>query len=363
MLFDSTSRRELASSFGATLVVILTIVITIMLIRTIAQAAGGVVAPQDVALLLGYTALGQLPTMLALSLFIAVVLTLGRIYRDSEMAIWMGAGLGLSHFVAPVLRMASPVLLVISVLVVFVWPWGNRSSVELRDRYQQRSDLSRIAPGVFQISRDGRRVFFIDRDSAISGDGQNVFIMAEGGDVEAVTSARSGRLVPDRGERMLQLRDGERVEINRRSGERTIAGFSTYRVLASDSAVRRIDNPAPKTLDTVDLIASPAPRNVGELAWRLGLVLASANLLLLGIGLSAVNPRRATNWNLMFSLLTFIVYFNLLNLSQAWIGSGRFAFGPTLIAVHGGAFVVACTLLWWRDHAAVWQAPWRRQPR
>ena len=45
MLFDSTSRRELAGSFGGTLVVILTIVITIMLIRTIAQAAGGDVAP------------------------------------------------------------------------------------------------------------------------------------------------------------------------------------------------------------------------------------------------------------------------------------------------------------------------------
>ena len=86
MLFDSTVRRELARSFGATLVVILTIVITMMLIRTLGQAAGGAVAPPDVVLLLGYTALGHLPTMLALSLFIAVVVSLGRMYRESEMA-------------------------------------------------------------------------------------------------------------------------------------------------------------------------------------------------------------------------------------------------------------------------------------
>ena len=69
MLFDSTLRRELARNFGGTLVVILTIVLTILFIRTLGQAAVGRVDPQDVALLLAYIALGNLPTMLALSLF------------------------------------------------------------------------------------------------------------------------------------------------------------------------------------------------------------------------------------------------------------------------------------------------------
>ena len=104
MLFDSTVRRELARGFGATLVVILTIVLTMFLIRTVGQAASGSIAPQDVVLLLGYVALGHLPTMMALSLFIAVVVTLGRMYRDSEMAIWFASGVGLSRFVRPVLR-------------------------------------------------------------------------------------------------------------------------------------------------------------------------------------------------------------------------------------------------------------------
>ena len=67
--------------------------------------------------------------------------------------------LGISH--SPKLLLAWPVLLVVAMLVLFVWPWGNRNSLELRDRYQQRSDLSRVTPGVFQASRDGQRVFFI----------------------------------------------------------------------------------------------------------------------------------------------------------------------------------------------------------
>ena len=74
MVFDSTVRRELARGFAATLVVILTIVITMLLIRTVGQAAKGQIAPQDVVLLLGYVTLGYLPLMLALSLFVAIVI-------------------------------------------------------------------------------------------------------------------------------------------------------------------------------------------------------------------------------------------------------------------------------------------------
>ena len=84
MLFDSTLRRELARNFGATLVVILTIVLTMLLIRTLGRAAGGEIAPQEVVLFLGYIALGHLPTMLALSLFISVVATLSPVTTSTS---------------------------------------------------------------------------------------------------------------------------------------------------------------------------------------------------------------------------------------------------------------------------------------
>ena len=110
MLFDRSLRKDLGRSFGATLVVILVIVITSFLVRALNQAAGGDIAPQDVALLLGYAGLQHLPTLLTLSLFIAVVSTLTRLYRDSEMVVWLSSGLGLTRFVGPVLRSAAPVL-------------------------------------------------------------------------------------------------------------------------------------------------------------------------------------------------------------------------------------------------------------
>jgi lipopolysaccharide export system permease protein len=353
MLFDSTVRKELARGFGATLVVILTIMLTYFLIRTVGQAASGAIAPQDVVLLMGYVMLQHLPTMLALSLFVATVITLGRMYRDSEMVIWFSSGVGLARFVRPALRMAWPVLLVVALLVLFAWPWGNRSSLELRERYQQRGDLSRVTPGVFQSSGDGRRVFFVERDSADGVNARNVFILSRQDHAESVTSARSGRLETEGDQRLLVLERGQRNDVDLKSGEHGLSSFETYRVLASEKASRSAENRSPRLVPTIELLRNPLPRHQGELAWRFGLLLGAANLLLLGIGLAATNPRRASNWNLLFALLAFFVYYNLVNLSQAWVAGERLGMGAALLVLHGGVFLLAMALIWWRDHAAV----------
>ena len=350
MLFDSTLRRDLARSFGATLVVILTIVLTMMLIRTLGQAALGRVAPQDVVLLLGYTALGHLPTMLALSLFIAVVATLGRMYRDSEMSIWFASGVGLTRFVRPVLRMSWPVLLVVGLLALFVWPWVNKRSAEMKERYERRSDLSRVAPGQFQTSSDGHRVFFIERDSEDGRTGRNVFILSTQGDAESVTSARSGHIALDGDDRFLVLERGQRNEQHLRGGSKTLSRFEGYRVLAGERLLSGVDDLPPNARRSIDLLRQPSARHQGELVWRLGLLLGAANLLLLGLGLSATNPRRASNWNLLLALLTFVVYYNIINLTQSWVASAKVSMGVALVAAHGSAFLLALMLLWWREH-------------
>ena len=157
MLFDSSIRKELARSFGATLVVLVTVVMTMMLIRTLGQASKGSVSPSDVMLVMGFTVLGQLPTILSLSLFVSIVATLSRMYRDSEMVIWFASGRGLISLLPPLLRFAWPVMLVVSLLSLAVWPWANQQNAALRDRFEQRSDLSRVAPGQFRESSSGQR--------------------------------------------------------------------------------------------------------------------------------------------------------------------------------------------------------------
>ncbi len=143
----------------------------------------------------------------------------------------------------------------IGLLLVFAWPWGNRNSRELRDRYEQRSDLARVAPGVFQSSSDGSRVFFIERDGADAVNARNVFVLQTRNGIESVTSARSGRLELSGDDRFLVLDNGQRSDVNAntaRDHARALrqlprAGRSTQRCASANEL-------PPKATATLDLL-------------------------------------------------------------------------------------------------------------
>jgi len=234
-----------------------------------------------------------------------------------------------------------------------VWPWVNQRSTELKERFARRSDLSRVAPGQFQTSADGGRTFFIERDAQDGRIGRNVFILATTPEAESVTSAHQGHIEFEGADRFLVLDRGQRNEQNQRTGEHTLARFGQYQVLAGERVLSSVEKLPPKARPTRELLREATGPEQGELAWRLGLALGAVNLMLMGIGLSAANPRRASNWNMLLALLTFIVYFNLITLSQAWVAAGRMGLGTALLGIHGGALLLSLALLWWRDQGSV----------
>lgn len=359
MLFDTSVRRELARSFGATLVVLMTIVLTLGLVRTVGAAAQGRVSAQDVLLLLGFSGISQLAPLLALSMFIAVVHTMGRLWRDSEMVIWNSAGLPLQRFMRPVARMSWLVCLAVAALVLFVTPWMNRQAAELVLRYAERSDLSRVTPGVFQLSRDGRSVFFIERDrdeaQASPTRARSVFIHSQGDHRETLTTAQSGELELRPDGRYLSLSQGHRVDRQADDAQSSQASFARAWVRIGDAPAASRADVTPKTMATWDLLQLPSPEAQGELAWRMGLAFASMNLLVLGVVLSVSNPRKPSQWGVLFALLTFVVYFNLINLSQSWVQSERLPLWGGLLVLHGGVAVLAWAMLWWRSQAIGWR--------
>ncbi len=358
MLFHSSIRKELARSFGATLVALITIVMTMMLIRTLGQASKGSVNPSDVMLVMGYTVLGYLPTILTLSLFIAVVASLSRMYRDSEMVIWFGAGRGLAFLLTPLFRFAWPVLLVVAALALFVWPWTNQQIQDMKDRYEQRGDLERITPGQFQESASGNRVFFIDKDSPDNRTGNNVFISAVDHGKEAVTSARSARVDTVGNDRFLMLSNGQRLESNVGQAELKVSEFREYGTLIGTHTQSSSDTVPPRARSTMGLLRDPTALNKGEFGWRIGLAFASMNFVIMALALANGNPRSTRGGGLMFALFAFVIYFNLLNVGQSWVGSGKVPFGLFTVGLHGGIFVLSVGWMFARHHHWSWRSLW-----
>jgi lipopolysaccharide export system permease protein len=238
--------------------------------------------------------------------------------------------------------------------MVWVWPWSNQQSNDIRTRYEQRSDVMRASPGQFQTSADGHRVFFVEKaGDEQTGGGRNVFIVSDLPEKESVAVSESGKVETEGNERVLVLGSGHLQQVDKQTGEHTHVGFEHYRVHVGETSTPSSGTPSPRVLATVDLLRLGGPLNLGEFTWRVGLIAGAGNLLLLGIGLSSTNPRRASNWSLVFALLAFIIYYNLLNLTQAWVTSGRLSMPVAIVGLHGGAFVAGLVLLWWRDHASV----------
>jgi len=131
-------------------------------------------------------------------------------YRDSEMAVWFSSGQSLVSFLRPLMRFSWPIMVVIAVLALLVWPWANQQIVQLRAQYEQRGDVDRIAPGEFQESSDGSRVFFIDRDRNSDLEASNVFIVTNEEKKDTVTTAKSAHLEVQENARVAVLNDGQR---------------------------------------------------------------------------------------------------------------------------------------------------------
>jgi len=357
MLFHSSLRKELSRSFGATLVVMVTIVMTMTLIRTLGQANRGSVNPQEILMVMGYTVLGYLPPVLTLCLFIAIVGTLSRMYRDSEMVIWFSAGRGLSSLLKPLFSFAWPILLGVAALALLIWPWANQQTQELRDRYISRGDLERVAPGQFQESASGNRVFFLDKDTPDNKSGKNIFISSVDNGRQTITSARTGRVVAQGDAQFLLLSNGQRLETELESGQLKVSEFQEMGNRVGAAQLGSGDSPA-KTRSTLALIADPTPANRGELAWRLGLALAAANFVVIAVTVSSVNPRAGRSGNLLFALFAFVVYYNLLNLGQSWISTGRASLPAFMLVLHGGVFLLG--VLWLGKQHNSWT--WPRRP-
>jgi lipopolysaccharide export system permease protein len=341
MLFHSSLRKELSRSFGATLVVLVTVVMTMTLIRTLGQASRGSFNPSDVTLVMGYTVLAYMPTLLTMSLFISIIATLSRMYRESEMVIWFCSGKGLSALLPPLMRFAWPIFAVVAALALLVLPWSNQRVDNLKEQYEQRGDLDRVEPGQFQESGNGNRVFFVEKATEGQVTGSNVFIASTERGKETVTSARSGRIELLPQGQFLMLNNGQRLERVVGTSDLKVSDFELYGAqIGSDTPASQMQSQV-NTQPTMALLQNLTPAHLGELSWRLGLLFAAINFVIIGVAISSVNPRVNKSVNVVFALFIFVVYYNLLNLGQSWIASGLLSFAAYMLLLHGVVFVLA----------------------
>ncbi|HSN63181.1 MAG TPA: LPS export ABC transporter permease LptF [Azonexus sp.] len=358
MIFERAARRELAQAASGIGVALLAILLSTQLIRLLKEAAGGKIAPEAVVSLLGFAALNFMPILLSLTLFVSILLTLSRVYRDSEMVVWISCGQPLTAWIRPVLKFALPIVVAIAVLSGFLSPWANYNTAEYKQRLAARSDVSQVSPGAFREAKRGQRVFFVESVAADATHVGNVFVASmQEGKLGVVMSDTGYQEVAPNGDKFVVLENGRRYEVEPGTPQFKVMEFERYKVRTEDGEAKPSDR-SPNRLPITELVLETSKQARGELLWRIGMPVSAIILALLAIPLSYVNPRAGRSANMLIAILVYAIYSNMISVSQAWVAQGKLSFGVGVWLAHA-VMLVPLLLLFYKR--IVVRMPWQRR--
>lgn len=337
--------RELLGVFVMVLLVLFLVAVGGRFIGYLQDAAIGKYGAGSLMRLLGLRLPEIVQLLLPFALFIAVLLTLGRLYAEQEMAVLLGGGASTAHL----LRWLGPVTLLVAVVVgllsTTLTPQANAALITQLWSERLDRDFANLSPGVFHVYAGGDRVSYAD---AVVEDGtllESVFLAErQGGTAVATVRAERGSQFVDEttGSRFLLLEAGSRFE--GRIGERG------YRVVEFERMGQRIevDTTPTRTADVSALsmrelrdLRSPAA--AAELGWRLSLPVLTVITVLIGVGLARVKPRQGRFARLLPGLGVFVLYYLALTLVQNQLLEG----GWSMLVSYWPVHAVFAVLAWW----------------
>ncbi len=359
-LFHRALVLEFAGNGVLVFATLLGIVVISQLIRFLGEAVSGKLAADGVLALLGFSALNYLPVLLSMSLFISILLTLSRCYRDSEMVVWFCAGIGLTRWIRPVLWYAVPVVLVIALLSLVLSPWALKKADDYKSKLESRDEVATITPGVFRESGQSDRVYFVERADAGTGQVGNIFVRSvQNGQLGTMVARKGFQETLPNGDRFLVLLNGTRYEGTPGQLDYRIVEFERY-AMRIEGAVAKQQLPSVRTLTTQALWRNPTTWNLSELEWRLGLPISAAVLALLAIVLSYVNPRAGRSLNMVLAMVLYMLYSNMISVTNAWVGQGKLSPGIGLWGIHALMLLITALLFYWRMTLFSWRRVFKK---
>ncbi|WP_071058229.1 LPS export ABC transporter permease LptF [Pelistega sp. MC2] len=356
-LFKRSVVAEILSHAGVVFSTLIVVWLSVLLVRLLGQAAEGIIGADIVVAISAFSSITALPIILIVSLFIAILTTISRNYREQEMFVWFSSGISLLNWIRPVLRVGLPVAILIAILTVVSSPWAYRQIEEYRQRYAQRSDLSKVTMGQFLETAQGQKVFFIEPSSNPDYETGKVFArdMTKKGVISIINAdhAKFSRN-EETGERFIELEKGSRYDATLNSPEFKISTFDHLKMRIenekkmSESQIRASSLNQLKARPLEKLIADNNKKSDSQLMWRFSLPLAALNLALLAIPLGAVNPRLGKSGNVIIAAIVGLLYMNILNMMRGWIAAGKIGLWTGLVSVNGGVLLLVIFLFWWK---------------
>jgi lipopolysaccharide export system permease protein len=340
--------REVTVAWVAVTGILLLILVGNQLAQVLGQAASGRLPRDVVFALIALTSVQNLTVLIPVGLLLGIVMALGRMYHESEMAAVRAGGIGPGRLYVPIFMLGIAVTAANSWFALEAAPRAFAKAQSIRFEALREAEIGELEPGRFQSFAGGSAVFYAESADA-DGTLHRVFVQRRvDGRVELAVAARARHEIYENGRlHVIVLYDGERYE--------GIPGKPEFRriVFAEHGIPIRLPDPKSKAgrveaRSTPDLWRSPGRAEQAELQWRLSLPVMALLLTLLAVPLSELHPRQGRYARLGLAILLYFLYSNLISAARTMVEKGTLPAFPGVWTVHLVLLVGTLVLLYRR---------------
>ena len=325
MLIHRYITKEILQTFFAVLLVVLLIFLGRYFSRFLADAAAGELSGTIIMDMLILRTLAGVGDLMLFSLYLAVLLTFGRLYKDNEMTALSSSGVSIGQIAWMVFVVAIGFATVIATFSLWLSPLANQKAIEIQKLAQRTSPLEGLVPGQFNQLGRGKLVFYVENISADGNTLNNVFVQhqTEQQSTDVFSAEKAFQHVDQQtGERYLILVNGYQYQ-----GTVGEAQFKVHRYERNAIRLEQQEDRdlklRPRTMSLDRLWESGGAKEMVELSSRVNVIVTAVLLPLLGLLLSKTTPRQGRFARVFIAILAYAIYVNLLNISRAWIEQGK----------------------------------------
>ena len=340
--------RQVLMLLAAVFIVIGLVIFGNQLVLVVMESIEEGIPTVDLLPLAGFNMIRDVPLILSLSLFLAIILAISKLYKDSEAIVMNSLGVGDKHFMV----LIQPVVLFIFIFILFLTtvavPWSKQQRSMIMDRSENASEFSFIKEGEFQEFKNGELVFYASKVKNIKNsakqDMEEIFIYAESSGDPIITLASQAQKYTDASSKSvyLRLKDGVRYHGFPSDKNKKILNFDQYDLQIIDGSRQRSADVSTKieSKPTLDILFSSNNKEIAEWQWRLSQPISVLILSLFGILLGKSSPRGGKNLGVLTGVLVFIIYNNALLVAKSSLERGELSPIVGLWSVHLLALLV-----------------------
>ena len=323
--------RNLVTLFLAIIFIIGLVVFGNQFVLMVQESIERGIPIQELMPLVSFNMIRDVPLILTLSLFLAIVITISRLYKNSEAIVMNSLGLGDKHFIIFIQPLVIASFLIIFFLTIYAVPWAKQQKNIMEEETRNASEFSFITEGEFEQFKQGEIVFYTSESKTLDTVGaqnmEEIFIYASdnGKPVIVLASEAIKYIDPQSNSIYLRLKDGVRYQGIPSNKNKNILNFDLYdleivsgELQKSVAIYSKIEGKS-----TLELLKQGGLLANAELQWRISQPITVLILSVIGVFLGKASPRSGKGINLLIGVVVFMIYYNSLLAAKSAIELGQ----------------------------------------